>query len=67
MPDGTFTLDRLTTQGDTIAVEYTTSGTQAGDLALPTARRLGVLPTHTLLGHPMPPRNTSPSPDATPS
>ncbi|ALV31231.1 ester cyclase [Streptomyces sp. CdTB01] len=35
MPDGKYTLDRLTTQGDTVVIEYTTTGTQTGDLALP--------------------------------
>lgn len=34
MPDGTFTLDHLTSQGDTVVVEYTGSGTQTGDLVL---------------------------------
>ncbi|WP_225850269.1 ester cyclase [Streptomyces sp. HPF1205] len=34
MPDGQFTLDRLTSQGDTIVVEYTGRGTQTGDLVL---------------------------------
>lgn len=34
MPDGTFALDRVTSQGDTVVVEYTGSGTQTGDLAL---------------------------------
>ncbi|WP_284578463.1 ester cyclase [Streptomyces sp. 2P-4] len=34
MPDATFTLDRLTSQGDTVVVEYTGSGTQTGDLVL---------------------------------
>lgn len=34
MPDGRFTLDRLTAQGDTVVVEYTASGTQTGDLVL---------------------------------
>ncbi|MFR0355159.1 ester cyclase [Streptomyces sediminimaris] len=34
MPDGKFTLDHLTSQGDTVVVEYTGSGTQTGDLAL---------------------------------
>ncbi|MDX3241820.1 ester cyclase [Streptomyces sp. ME18-1-4] len=34
MPDGRFTLDHLTSQGDTVVVEYTGSGTQTGDLVL---------------------------------
>lgn len=34
MPDGQFTLDRLTSQGDTVVVEYTGRGTQTGDLVL---------------------------------
>ncbi|MEU9393199.1 ester cyclase [Streptomyces sp. NPDC048324] len=35
MPDGKYTLDHLTSQGDTVVIEYTTSGTQTGDLTLP--------------------------------
>ncbi|MFE1574655.1 ester cyclase [Streptomyces fradiae] len=34
MPDGRFTLDHLTAQGDTVVVEYTGEGTQTGDLSL---------------------------------
>ncbi|MFJ8197826.1 ester cyclase [Streptomyces sp. NPDC096152] len=34
MPDGKFTLDHLTAQGDTVVIEYTGSGTQTGDLRL---------------------------------
>ncbi|MFF8940931.1 ester cyclase [Streptomyces sp. NPDC014864] len=34
MPDGKFTLDHLTAQGDTVVIEYTGSGTQTGDLKL---------------------------------
>ncbi|MGW0753256.1 ester cyclase [Streptomyces sp. NPDC002587] len=34
MPDGTFTLDHLTSQGDTVVVEYTADGTHTGDLVL---------------------------------
>ncbi|MFD6225870.1 ester cyclase [Streptomyces sp. NPDC060232] len=34
MPDGTFTLDHLTSQGDRVVVEYTGSGTQTADLVL---------------------------------
>ncbi|MEU5716478.1 ester cyclase [Streptomyces sp. NPDC020403] len=34
MPDGRFALDHLTSQGDTVVVEYTGTGTQTGDLAL---------------------------------
>ncbi|KES06270.1 hypothetical protein BU52_16220 [Streptomyces toyocaensis] len=34
MPDGKFTLDHLTSQGDRVVVEYTGSGTQTGDLVL---------------------------------
>lgn len=34
MPDGRFTLDHLTSEGDTVVVEYTGSGTQTGDLVL---------------------------------
>lgn len=33
-PDGKFTLDHLTFQGDTVVVEYTTTGTHTGDLVL---------------------------------
>ncbi|MFE3601459.1 ester cyclase [Streptomyces sp. NPDC059142] len=34
MPDGKFTLDHLTSQGDTVVTEYTSSGTRTGDVAL---------------------------------
>ncbi|KUN85567.1 hypothetical protein AQJ66_13775 [Streptomyces bungoensis] len=34
MPDGTFTVDHLTAQGDTVVIEYTGDGTQTGDLIL---------------------------------
>jgi predicted ester cyclase len=34
MPDGKFTLDHLTSQGDRVVVEYTGSGTQTSDLVL---------------------------------
>ena len=34
MPDGKFTLDHLTSEGDRVAIEYTGSGTQTGDLVL---------------------------------
>ncbi len=35
MPDAQFTLDHLTSQGDTVVVEYTGRGTNTGDLVLP--------------------------------
>ena len=35
MPDAQFTLDHVTAQGDTVAVEYTGRGTHTGDLVLP--------------------------------
>lgn len=35
MPDGQFTLDHVTVQGDTVVVEYTGRGTNTGDLVLP--------------------------------
>jgi len=35
MPDGQFTLDHVTAQGDTVVVEYTGRGTHTGDLVLP--------------------------------
>ncbi|MEV7686447.1 ester cyclase [Streptomyces bungoensis] len=34
MPDGKFTVDHLTAQGDTVVIEYTGDGTQTGDLIL---------------------------------
>ncbi|MGW2746781.1 ester cyclase [Streptomyces sp. NPDC001450] len=34
MPDGRFTVDHLTAQGDTVVIEYTGDGTQTGDLVL---------------------------------
>ncbi|MER6629145.1 ester cyclase [Streptomyces sp. NPDC000987] len=34
MPDGKFTVDHLTAKEDTVVVEYTSSGTQTGDLVL---------------------------------
>lgn len=34
MPDGKFTVDHLTAQGDTVVIEYTGDGTQTGDLVL---------------------------------
>lgn len=40
LPDGRFTLDHLTAEGDTVVVEYTGQGTQTGDLVL----RAGTVP-----------------------
>ncbi|MFD5465812.1 ester cyclase [Kitasatospora sp. NPDC127059] len=40
MPDGRFSLDHLTAQGDTVAIEYTGQGTQTADLVL----RVGTVP-----------------------
>lgn len=34
MPDGTFHLDHLTSEGDRVVIEYTGSGTQTNDLVL---------------------------------
>jgi steroid delta-isomerase-like uncharacterized protein len=35
MPDGSFTIDRLYSSGDTVLIEYTGRGTHTGDLAIP--------------------------------
>lgn len=40
MPDGQFSLDHLTAQGDTVVLEYTGRGTHTGDLVL----RVGTIP-----------------------